>query len=224
MYLDSFYFLRWRWIIFIIRNRISETKSHLFSGHWPNGICEEGELPVSALRIKRWRFCKGWQWAVTELGTSPRRLPAECGMFSLAETRRHLDISLAPFFGVEFWRLGALIGSNYCPERTGLLLMNTHKHAHTQTQAHMCTHTHMNTQIYTYTRTQARTQKTKTHIHTYTYIYTYIHTHMCTHTHEHTDIHIYKDTSTHTKDKNTYTHIYTHIHIHTYTQAHKLDH
>ena len=94
---------------------------------------------------------------MTELGTSPRWLPAECGMFSLAETRRNLDISLAPFFGVEFWRLGALIGSNYCPERTGLLLMNTHRHVHTQTQAHMCTHTHEHTDIHIYKDTSTHT-------------------------------------------------------------------
>lgn len=170
VYLDTFYFLRWRWILFIIRNRISETKSHLFFGLWPNGICEEGEAPVSDSRIKRWRFCKGWQWIVAELGTSPRRLPAECGMFSLAETRRHLDISLAPFFGIDFWRLGALIGSNYCPERTVLFLTNTHKHIHTQTQAHTCVHTY----------TDRHKRK-------------YACTHTCTH-----NIHIYRDTSTRT--------------------------
>ena len=179
-------------------NRISDTKSHLFFGHWPNGICEEGEAPVSDSRIKRWRFCKGWQWVVAELGTSPRRPPAECGMFSLAETRRYLDIALAPFLGIDFWRLGALIGSNYCPERTVLLLTNAHKHIHTQTQAHThvytCTdistsmhvHTHAHT-IYTYTETQAHAHKTKTHTHkhTHTYIHTYAHTH--TYTHKHTN-------------------------------------
>ena len=117
---------------------------------------------------------------MTELGTSPRWLPAECGMFSLAETRRNLDISLAPFFGVEFWRLGALIGSNYCPERTGLLLMNTHRHVHTQTQAHMCTHTHEHTDIHIYKDTSTHTKDKNTYTHTY--IYTYI----CTHVHTHT--------------------------------------
>lgn len=199
MYLDIFYFLRWRWILFIIRNRISETKSHLFFGHWPNGICEEGEAPVSDSRIKRWRFCKGWQWIVAELGTSPRRLPAECGMFSLAETRRHLDISLALLFGIDFWRLGALIGSNYCPERrTVLLLTNTHKHIHTQTQAHTCVHTYTDRHKHKYTCTHTCTQYTHiqrhkhTHIrqkhihkHTHTYIHTCAHTH--TYTHKHTN-------------------------------------
>lgn len=172
VYLDIFYFLRWRWILFIIRNRISETKSHLFFGHWPNGICEEGEAPVSALRIKRWRFCKGWQWAVTELGTSPRRLPAECGMFSLAEMRRHLDISLAPFFGG--WILEA-----WCSYWVKLLswenwpLVNEYTQAHTHTD--ISTHIHTHTWAYTYTHIQRHKH---THIRQkHTYTSTHIHTH-----------------------------------------------
>lgn len=97
-------------------------------------------------------------------------LPAECGMFSLQEMRRHLDISGSIFWG---WilRLGGFIGSNYCPERTGLLLMNTQAHTHTD----ISTHTYTHTWAYTYTHIQRHKH---THIrqkHTYTSTHTHTH-------------------------------------------------